>query len=106
MALAPDLAAVLDLNLDAVTVQDVSGRIVYANAVAARRLGFATTEALLASDPASWGTRYTVYDEQGAPFPLDRLPGRLVLAGQDAPDVLIRYQDNSTDEVHWAITHA
>src|SRR5829696_1838658 len=102
----PDLAAVLDLLQDSVTVQDAGGRVVYANMVAARRGGFSTPEELLKSDPAEYPGRYTLFDEHGAPFPWNRLPGRLVLAGLDAPDVLIRYHDEKTDEDHWAIVHA
>src|SRR5687767_13482359 len=103
---AHDLAAVLDLIVDSVTIQDASGRLVYANAVAARRLGFATPEELLRADPSELAVRYTMYDEHGALFPRDGLPGRLVLAGQEAPDVLLRYRDELTGEDHWAIVYA
>src|SRR5215216_4119329 len=104
--IAHDLSAVLDLMVDSVTVQDASGRLIYANSAAARQLGFATTDELLASDPASWGERYTVHDEHGAPFPRNQLPGRIVLAGQDAPDVLLQYHDRAIGEDRWAEAHA
>jgi PAS domain S-box-containing protein len=103
--ITPDLSAVLDLIDDSVTVRDASGRLVYANA-AARQMGFATTEDLLASDGANRNARYTVYDEHGQLFPWDRLPERRVLAGQDAPDVLLRYHDRATGEERWVVAHA
>src|SRR5829696_3316925 len=106
IAPTPDLAAVLNFVVDAVTVQDGNGRLLYANAVAARLLGFDTPEELLGADPAVFGARYTIYDEQGAPFPRDRLPGRLVLDGQDAQEVLLRYREEATGAEWWAVVHA
>src|SRR4051794_31144805 len=103
---APDLAAVLDLILDSVTIQDASGRLVYANTIALQRLGFATIDHLMSADPAERAMRYTMYDEHGAPFPWDRLPGRRVLAGEDAPDVLLKYRNELTGDEQWAIAHA
>src|SRR3954453_3339260 len=102
----PDVAAVLDLIVDSVTVQDADGRFIYANAAALQRLGFATCDELANADPAELAMRYTMYDEHGAPFPWDRLPGRLVLEGEEAPDVLLRYRHELTGEDRWAIAHA
>ncbi|MFL5759662.1 MAG: PAS domain S-box protein [Thermomicrobiales bacterium] len=105
--LAPDLAAVLDLIANSVTVLDESGRVVYVNAVAAQHLGFATPEEMVGLDLSRFAARYPMYDEHGAPFPWDRLPGRLVLAGHEAPDdVLIRYHEADTGKDRWAIIHA
>ena len=106
IAPTPDLAAVLNIVVDAVTVQDGNGRLVYANTVAARLLGFDTPDELLGTDLAGFGTRYTIYDEQGAPFPWDRLPGRLVLDGQDAQEALLRYREEATGAEWWAVVHA
>ncbi len=105
-AIALDLSAVLDRIVDGVTVQDQSGRLVYANAVAARRLGFATPEDLLQSAPATFNSRYVMYDQDGEPLSWDQLPGRLVLAGQESAETPIRFHDLATGEERWAVAHA
>src|SRR3954447_1729283 len=103
---APDLAAVLDLILDSVTIQDASGRLVYANTVALQRLGFATLEEFAAADPTELARRFTVYDSHGSPFPWDHLPGRLVLRGQQSAEVLLRYRNELTGDEQWSVVHA
>ena len=76
-----DLEAILRQVADGITVQDVEGRLVYANDAAARLVGFATVAEFMATPIAEVFARFELFDEDGAPFPLERLPGRLALRG-------------------------
>ena len=46
-------------------------------------------------------------DEDGAPFPEERLPGRLALAGENAPEsVTLRFRIRATGEERWSVASA
>src|SRR5690348_15915738 len=68
------LAAILDGVSDGITVQDATGRLLYANEAAARAIGYPTVAALLAAPAGAPAGRFTVVDEAGQPVPLDQLP--------------------------------
>ncbi|HEY7035899.1 MAG TPA: GAF domain-containing protein, partial [Thermomicrobiales bacterium] len=104
---AADFAALLDGISDGVTAQGVDDRFVYANAVAARLLGFASAAELLAARPSEVLEHFAVFDEHGEPLPFDRLPGRRVLGnGSDASELLLRFRVLATDEERWATIRA
>ena len=65
---ADDLLEVLRLAADPITVQDASGRLVYANEAAAHQIGFESAEALLAAPIETIVARYTLIDESRAPL--------------------------------------
>ncbi|HEX8067974.1 MAG TPA: SpoIIE family protein phosphatase [Thermoleophilaceae bacterium] len=87
------LQAILDGVGDAVTVQDRTGRLVFANEAAVELLGFDSVEDLLNAPPGSVRARFDMEDEDGNPFPLERLPGRLALAGEASPPpAMVRFR--------------
>jgi PAS domain S-box-containing protein len=101
---APDnLAVFLDHVGDGVTVQDLSGRLVYANAAAARNLGFANAAELLATPTAEIIGRFALFDEDGQPFPLAKLPGRRALLGEPESAVTVRFRNTESGEERWSI---
>ena len=103
----PDTVAVfLDHVGDGVTVQDPSGRLIYANAAAARALGFSTAAELLATPLSQVMERFAVFDGDGEPFPLDRLPGRRALRGEPEPAVTVRFRINDTGDERWSVARA
>ncbi len=93
-----DIAVFLEHVGDGVTVQDPSGRLVYANAAAARGLGFASAAELLATPLPEVMTRFSVFTEDGSPFPLDQLPGRRALRGETEQAVTVRFRILATGE--------
>jgi PAS domain S-box-containing protein len=101
-----NLAVILDHVGDGVTVQDPSGRLVYVNASAARSLGFASAAEVLATPLPDVLSRFAFFDEKGQPFPLERLPGRRALAGEEEPSVTVRYRVLATGEERWSIIRA
>jgi serine phosphatase RsbU (regulator of sigma subunit)/PAS domain-containing protein len=100
-----ELEAILAGVADAVTVQDPSGKLVYANDAAVRLLagpvGYPTRDALLAAPPGELAARHEMLGEDGRPFPPDRLPGRLALAGEDPEPVILRSR-YATGAMRWA----
>jgi PAS domain S-box-containing protein len=97
------LQAILDGVADAVTAQGHDGRLVYANDAAARSLGFESSEQLMCAAPAELMHRYRLFDEDGRDFPVDRLPGRMALSGEDPEPTLVRYHVVDTGEDLWSL---
>ncbi len=100
------LTAVLGSLAEAVTVQSAAGGLIYANDAAAEALGFDTPERLLATPPAEIVDRFESYHEDGTPLRMEELPGRRVLAGEEAPPVVTRAIEKTTGEERWRITKA
>ncbi len=100
------LAAILATIPDGVTVQDASGRLLYANDAAARACGLPSTSELLATPPTEIFARFTMEDEHGHPFPVERLPGRLALSGLDPDPTLLRVRSLATGDLAWYLLKA
>jgi PAS domain S-box-containing protein len=91
---------------DGITLLDRAGKLLFANANAARVVGFESVEELLAASPAEIVARFEIYDETGAPFPLERLPSRAVLRGESPDAVLLRYRLRATGGQRWSLMRA
>ena len=86
------LGAILNGVADGVTAQDPSGKMVYANEAALELLGFPSVKAIQAVPIRYVLSRFDIFDENGVPFPLERLPGRQALMGEEAEDALVRFR--------------
>ncbi|MBK9713397.1 MAG: PAS domain S-box protein [Kouleothrix sp.] len=100
------VAAILRGVSDGVTVQDSSGRLIYANDVAALACGYPSAAALLAAPPGQALARFTVMDKAGQPVSADQLPGRRALSGQPAPEMLLRFRPQATGEERWSLVRS
>ena len=100
------LEAMLSGVADAVTAQAPDGRLLYANEAAVRTLGFDSREALLAAAPAELLDAYEIFDEAGRPYPITELPGRRALAGEEAPEAIVRFRVRATGEERWSAVKA
>jgi len=96
-----ELEAILAGIPDAVTVQGADGGLVYVNDAAVRLLGHPSRESLLAADPRSL-VPSELWDEDGRPVALTRLPGRLALAGEEPAPVIIRWQPTPGSRPRWS----
>jgi PAS domain S-box-containing protein len=103
---AEDLEEVLRLAADPITVQDASGRLVYANEAAARQVGFATAGEMLATPVAELMGRYELLDEDGRPLATDALPGRRALRGEAEPAAIVGFRVNGEHGTRWSIVQA
>jgi serine phosphatase RsbU (regulator of sigma subunit)/PAS domain-containing protein len=96
------LQAILDGVADAVTVQDRSGGLIYANDAAAMQLGYDHADQLMSADPSVWIDRYEIVDAEGRPFPFDDLPGRRALRGEASEPAVVRYRNKETGDERWS----
>ncbi|HEV2129593.1 MAG TPA: PAS domain S-box protein, partial [Longimicrobiaceae bacterium] len=91
---------------DGITLQDRTGRLVYANASAARSSGYPSVEAMLAAPPGDFLHRFELLDEQDHPLSPDRLPGRLALQGEPGTETTLHVRDRQTGEERWSTVKA
>jgi serine phosphatase RsbU (regulator of sigma subunit)/PAS domain-containing protein len=100
-----ELEAIFAGVADAVTVQSGDGRLRHVNEAAVRLLGVPigldTTEKLLAAEPSALAAAFDLLDEDGRPFPFERLPSRMALTGVEPPPVIARFHVRSTGEERW-----
>lgn len=90
------LKAIVSRIDDGITVQDASGRLVFANDAAALLSGFTTAEEMLATDVESMIAAFEISDEFGTPLQPGDLPGRRALAGEEPSPIIVRSRDGET----------
>jgi len=91
---------------DGVTAQAPDGSLIYANDAAVETLGYASVEELLAAPVGEIMGRFEIFDEDGAPFPPERLPGRIALTGTKPDDAVMRFRVKATGEERWSVVKA
>lgn len=100
------LEAILVNLAEAITVEDVDGRTVFANQAAARLLGLATASELTSAKPGAIMPRFLVLDEQGRELGLEDMPGRRLLAGEHPGPLLVRNIVRATGEERWLVVRS
>jgi PAS domain S-box-containing protein len=91
---------------EAVTVHDERGQTVYANEAAARLLGRATPEQVTQAKPGEIAERFAITKEDGTPVRIEDFPGRRLVKGESAPELLTRTIDKVTGQGYWLLTKA
>jgi PAS domain S-box-containing protein len=97
---------ILEAVADGITAQDPTGRLIYANDAAARLVGFATADEMVSTPPAEIMSAFEIFDENGDPYPLERLPGRLALLGEEPPRTIMKFRILATGEERWSVVKA
>jgi PAS domain S-box-containing protein len=97
-----DLRAILEGVADSITAQGPDGGLVYANEAAVRMLGFSSAEALLSAPLAKIMARWELLTPEGDPLPIELLPGRRALMGEESAGVLVKFIDRETAETRWS----
>ena len=87
---------------DAVTVQDPGGRLVFANKAAAELLGYESPEQLIAAEPAAIMDRFEMLDEDERPIPVEQLPGRRALSGEEPEPLTVRFRPAAGGRERWS----
>jgi PAS domain S-box-containing protein len=105
-SLEAQTTAALGNLAEAVTVQSRDGGLIYANDAAARALGFADADELLSTPPQDIVDAYESFLSDGRPLTLTDLPGRKVLAGEEAEPTLVRAIHRATGEERWRVVKA
>jgi len=88
---------------DGVTLLDRDGKLIFANVAAAHMTGFASAEELIAATGQAVAERFELRDEDGGPFPLEKLPSRLALHGVPSPRALIRHRAAPAGPWRWSL---
>jgi PAS domain S-box-containing protein len=100
------LDGILGALVEAVTVTDARGKVLYANHAAARLLGVDDADAVLAAEPGELAARFVTTHADGRPVAVDELPSRRVLHGEQPEPLLTRTLVKATGEVRWYVTKA
>jgi PAS domain S-box-containing protein len=100
------LETILGGITDGVTAHDRSGRMVFANAAAARLLGFASVEELLSAPLTSLLRNFEVEDQDGHRLKARDLPGVSVMRGEHPEPQLLAYKSRVTGEVRYSLVKA
>ncbi|MEA2445682.1 MAG: hypothetical protein QOJ12_2974, partial [Thermoleophilales bacterium] len=100
------LDAILGALAEAVTVHDERGKLVYANDAAARLLGATSVDEVLSAEPGELAARFVSTKEDGSPLTDDDLPGRRLIAGRPAGELVTRSVMRATGESFWSLTKA
>ncbi|MBI5030956.1 MAG: PAS domain S-box protein [Chloroflexi bacterium] len=99
-------AIILQGVADGITAQNPKGDLIFANDAAAQLLGYSSPDDLIHTPTREITKEYQVMDEQGNPFPLERLPGRLALQGLSPKPVVTRFRRLKTEEERWSLVNA
>ena len=91
---------------EAVTVQDRSGQLIYANDEAAALVGFGSGEAMVSAPITEVVAKFEMIDQSGQPLSPDRLPGRRVLAGEPFVEEVVGYRRMGSRQARWSRVHA
>ena len=101
-----ELAIILNGISEGITVQDKTGKLVFANPAGASLMGYSSVEDLLETAPQRVLEGFAILDPDGNPLPLDTLPGRQVLMGASKASARVHFRVISTGEERWTITDA
>jgi PAS domain S-box-containing protein len=91
---------------DGIIAQDASGRIFYANETAARMSGYPSVRAFVEAPVEEVLGKFELLDVEGHPFPLERLPGRRALLGEEGVQEDLRFRVLATGEDRWSMVRA
>ncbi|HEX2878657.1 MAG TPA: PAS domain S-box protein [Polyangiaceae bacterium] len=105
-SLSKRLEVILEGVADGITVQEPSGRVLFANTAAARACGLSSVQELLNVTPDYFANRFEILDADGAPFDLGNLPGRRVLRGEQPGAVIMHVRDRSSGKAWWSSVRA
>ncbi|MCA1665216.1 MAG: response regulator, partial [Myxococcales bacterium] len=107
LRLSLDQNSVILQNIaDAVTAQDPSGRVVYANDAALHMLGYEDRDRFVSGDGRALASAFEMLDENGEPFDLAKLPGQLVLDGAPEARAIIRWRRRGAHSDRWTVVQA
>lgn len=100
------LDPILSRVTEGITIQEPSGRLVYANPAGLALIGFTELEELLDAAPGEVLDRFQLLHEDGTPLERDELPGRRALLGEVSPPMVLRFRVKATGEERYAVVRS
>ncbi|MDX9850110.1 MAG: PAS domain S-box protein [Anaerolineaceae bacterium] len=101
-----ELAVILEGISEGITVQVAGGKLVYANDIAARLLGYKDRKELLSVPIGEVLSGIEIYSENGEIMPTDQFQGRRVLQGEDKVSGINRILNNKTGIEQWWLVNS
>jgi PAS domain S-box-containing protein len=101
-AVSERLNIVLEGVADGITMQDPSGRVLYANSMAARMCGYGSAEEMTAAPLSDLAARFALFDGDDRPLPYEQVPNRRALAGGGPSSLLVHVRDRSNGRDWWS----
>ncbi len=105
-ALSRRLEVILEGVADAITVQDRSGQVIFANSAAAKSAGYERVEEFVSATPAALAERFELFDERGQAFDPEQLPGRRVLLGDAHSSAVVHVRERHSNKEWWSFVRA
>ncbi len=96
------LSVVLQGVADGITVQDRTGKVIYANDAAARLIGYDDAQELVDAPPGEIIRKFEIYNEDGQEFPIEQLPNRTAIVEGRAGAATLRFRVRTTGAERWS----
>jgi len=100
------LPAIFDRIADGVTVLDRAGTLRYANAAAARLMGYDSADEIIGQSSANMVDRFDLLDDDGRPLDSSVLPTRRAYGGEIDAEATIRFRSKGSDHDRWSLVRA
>lgn len=101
------LQIIFDGVADGILVQDATFKCVYANEVGAKLCGFSSASSMVSVPVSEMINAFELFDEDGEPFSLEKLPARLALQGmKEPPEAVMRVRERATGRESWSVVSA
>ena len=100
------LPEIFDSIADGVTVLDRVGNLRYANAAAARLMGYESAVEIIGQSSASMVDRFELLDDDGRPLDPAVLPTRRAYNGETDPEATVRFRSKGSDHDKWSLVRA
>ena len=100
------LPEIFDSIADGVTVLDRKGMLRYANASAARMMGYGSASELVGRSSQSVVGRFQLLDDDGRALDPSALPTRRAFAGEADPEATVRFRTMGTQSDRWSLVRA
>ncbi len=101
-ALSARLEITLEGVADGITVQDATGKLVFANSAAAVLWGYPSARELAATPLLERLARFELWDESGRSYSAEQLPGWRVVNGEPSASAVLRVREKETGRQWWS----
>lgn len=86
---------------DGITMQDATGKLIFANPAAAKTSGYKSVEHMI-TNPRKFLEWFDIQNEEGESFPFANYPGRRALKGEKEPVATFRFIEKKTGRERWS----
>lgn len=98
-----ELDTILQGLAEGVTVQSPTGKLVYVNEVAARQIGYSSSQELMKVPMLELMKKFEITQEDGSPLAPHELPGRRAVQEKHTVAATLRYRNKETGEDRWSM---